>query len=61
MAQASEYILRAAKTDAVKNLISILKTIRLNSEKNVDQHIASKDRLMAGIEEIATDAVIAHQ
>ncbi|MEA1968202.1 MAG: hypothetical protein U9N77_08280 [Thermodesulfobacteriota bacterium] len=61
MSQASEYILSAAKADASKHLISILKTIRLNSEKSVDQHIASQDTIMAGIEKIATNAIIAEQ
>ncbi|MFO7883442.1 MAG: hypothetical protein R6U68_01355 [Desulfobacteraceae bacterium] len=61
MAQVSDYIFSAAKADAGKNLISILKTIKVTSEKSVDDHIASKDRLMAGVEEIAKDAVIVKQ
>ncbi|MEA2060805.1 MAG: hypothetical protein U9P10_09935 [Thermodesulfobacteriota bacterium] len=61
MAHVSDYIFSAARADAGKNLISILKTIRVTSKKSVDDHIASKDRLMAGVEEIARDAVIVKQ
>jgi len=61
MEQASEYILSAAKADASRHLIAILKQIHLTANMPVEKHIASKDRRMAGIEEIASNALIKKQ
>ncbi|MFO7749228.1 MAG: hypothetical protein R6V54_03960 [Desulfobacteraceae bacterium] len=61
MEQASEYILSAARADASRNLLFILKQIRLTANISVEKQIAPKDRLMAGIEEIASNALIKEQ
>jgi len=50
----------AAKADAVKNLIHILKRIELNRQ-SVAAYLSANDRLLAGIEKTAADAVVARQ
>lgn len=55
-----ESIPGAAKADAIRNLVTILKTIKI-SKKTVKEKLGPNHEVMAGIEKTASDASVARQ
>ncbi|MCF8045526.1 MAG: hypothetical protein K9J83_06675 [Desulfarculaceae bacterium] len=55
-----ESIPGAAKADAIRNLVTIFKTVKIG-KKTVREKLAFDDAVMAGIEKTASDASVARQ
>ncbi|MCP4718627.1 MAG: hypothetical protein GY860_04140 [Desulfobacteraceae bacterium] len=58
---ANEAVPGSARTDASRNIINILKQIKINNSLNVGQYASQNDIILAGIEKTARDAVITKQ
>ncbi len=59
--QSADAVLGGAKADASRKLIAVLKAIRLNGSQSVGDVVASNEKMMAGIEKTAMDAVLVEQ
>lgn len=51
----------SAKTQAIRNIITTLKQIRISPDESVGDYASSHDVILAGIEKTAQDAVITRQ
>ncbi len=56
-----DWVKGAARADASRNIIKILKGIKLNSTRRVEEYAANNDVVLAGIEKTARDAAILRQ
>jgi len=51
----------SARAHAIRNIITILKQIRISPDESVGEYTSTHDVILAGIEKTAQDAVITHQ
>jgi hypothetical protein len=58
---ANESVPGSARADASRNLINLLKQIKITDTLTVDQYASNDDIILAGIEKTARDAVITRQ
>jgi hypothetical protein len=58
---ANESVPGSARADASRNIIDILKQIKITNTMTVDQYASQNDIILAGIEKTARDAVITRQ
>jgi hypothetical protein len=58
---ASESVPGSARADASRNIIDILKQIKITNTMTVEQYASQNDIILAGIEKTARDAVITKQ
>ncbi len=56
-----EWVQGAARADANRNIIKIIKGIKLGNFQKVEQYAAQNDVILAGIEKTARDAIILKQ
>ena len=61
MQTSNEWIQGAARADANRGVIKILKGIKLSKSQRVEEYAAQSDIILAGIEKTARDAVILKQ
>ena len=58
---ANESVPGSARADASRNIIDILKRIKITNTMTVDQYASQNDIILAGIEKTARDAIITKQ